>query len=164
MFVLAQVFGFFKIGPGKSKGYSPWFSAKNYCRPKTTVGKKRLLVCVCVCVCVCVRTVEVWKHDFRGHYGLAQVYELLRMPKFALYYYKQAHRLKWVQSIAAANTLTHCCLFRSSDPRILLALGSCYYELNQLEEAKKVGQKVYRWKGHLKRSRMVQFQLCGTFQ
>lgn len=74
------------------------------------------------------RALEVWKHDFRGHYGLAQVYELLRMPKFALYYYKQAHRLK------------------SSDPRILLALGSCYYELNQLEEAKKCMKQAVAFK------------------
>ena len=37
---------------------------------------------------------EANKHDFRGYYGLGQTYEILKMPHFALYYYKQAHRLR----------------------------------------------------------------------
>ena len=37
---------------------------------------------------------EANKHDFRGYYGMGHTYEILRMPNFALYYYKQAHRLR----------------------------------------------------------------------
>ena len=37
------------------------------------------------------------KQDFRGYYGLGHTYEILRMPCFALYYYKQAHKLRSVQ-------------------------------------------------------------------
>ena len=37
---------------------------------------------------------EANKHDFRGYYGLGQTYEILKMPHFALYYYKQAHKLR----------------------------------------------------------------------
>jgi len=36
---------------------------------------------------------EVNKHDFRGFYGLGHTYEILRMPFFALHYYKQAYKL-----------------------------------------------------------------------
>ena len=39
---------------------------------------------------------EANKHDFRGYYGLGQTYEILKMPHYALYYYKQAHRLRLV--------------------------------------------------------------------
>ena len=42
-------------------------------------------------------TAEANKHDFRGYYGMGHTYEILRMPYFALYYYKQAHRLRSVR-------------------------------------------------------------------
>ena len=35
------------------------------------------------------------KQDFRGYYGMGHVYEILEMPHYALYYYKQAHRLRY---------------------------------------------------------------------
>ena len=91
---------------------------------------------------------EANKHDFRGYYGLGQTYEILKMPHYALYYYKQAHRLRYA---SRPHTLVVCIyralihnidnlhfLNRSSDSRILHALGSCHIELQQDEEAKKV--------------------------
>ncbi|CAI8009133.1 Cell division cycle protein 23 homolog, partial [Geodia barretti] len=50
---------------------------------------------------------------------MGHVYEMLEMPHYALYYYKQAHRL------------------RASDPRVLLAMGLCYEDLARWEESKK---------------------------
>lgn len=35
------------------------------------------------------------KNDFRGYYGMGHVYEMLEMPHYALYYYKEAHRLRY---------------------------------------------------------------------
>lgn len=36
------------------------------------------------------------KQDLRGYYGMGHVYEMLEMPHYALYYYKQAHRLRYI--------------------------------------------------------------------
>ncbi len=41
-----------------------------------------------------LHSIEANKHDFRGYYGLGHAYEIIRMPEYALYYYKQAHKLK----------------------------------------------------------------------
>jgi anaphase-promoting complex subunit 8 len=41
------------------------------------------------------RGVAVNKQDFRGYYGMGHVYEVLEMPHYALFYYKQAHRLRY---------------------------------------------------------------------
>ena len=37
---------------------------------------------------------EVNKRDYRAWYGLGQTYEILKMPFYSLYYYRQAHLLK----------------------------------------------------------------------
>ena len=37
---------------------------------------------------------EANRHDFRAYYGLGHTYEILKMPYFALHYYKQAFKLK----------------------------------------------------------------------
>jgi len=47
-----------------------------------------------------VSTVECFviainKKDFRGHYGLGQAYEILKMPHMAMYFYKSAHTLRY---------------------------------------------------------------------
>lgn len=34
--------------------------------------------------------VDLSAHDFRAWYGLGQAYELLKMPYYALYYYRRA--------------------------------------------------------------------------
>ena len=36
--------------------------------------------------------------DFRGWYGLGQTYELLNMPYYSLYYFKEAQKLRYVYS------------------------------------------------------------------
>lgn len=38
---------------------------------------------------------EVNNHDFRAWYGLGQTYELLKLPSYCLYYYRQAHMLRY---------------------------------------------------------------------
>ena len=47
-----------------------------------------------MCLCMCVVFAAVNKQDFRGYYGMGHVYEILEMAHYALYYYKQAHRLR----------------------------------------------------------------------
>jgi len=37
---------------------------------------------------------EANKNDFRSYYGLGHTYEVMNMWYFALYYYKQAHKLR----------------------------------------------------------------------
>jgi hypothetical protein len=37
---------------------------------------------------------EINKRDYRAWYGLGQTYEILKMPFYSLYYYRQAHLLK----------------------------------------------------------------------
>lgn len=73
---------------------------------QSTVGECELLYLLMVmvyivvssqsdlCVSVPFISPEANKHDFRGYYGLGHTYEMLRMSYFALYYYKQAHRLR----------------------------------------------------------------------
>ena len=45
-------------------------------------------------VLLCLPYIETNKHDFRSYYGLGHTYELLKMPYFALTYYKMAHSLQ----------------------------------------------------------------------
>ena len=54
-----------------------------------------MCVCVCVLLCTLYMYIAVNKHDFRGYYGMGHVYEMMDMPHYALYYYKQANRLKY---------------------------------------------------------------------
>lgn len=37
---------------------------------------------------------EADSHDYRGWYGLGQLYDILKMPSYSLYYYQQAHKCK----------------------------------------------------------------------
>jgi len=37
---------------------------------------------------------EVNRRDYRAWYGLGQTYEILKMPYYCLYYYKQAQMLR----------------------------------------------------------------------
>ena len=57
--------------------------------------------------------------DYRAWYGLGQTYEVLRMPYYALYYFRQATRL------------------RPGDARFWCAMGQCYEseELNMQDAA-----------------------------
>ena len=88
------------------------------------------------------------KQDFRGYYGMGHVYEMLEMPHYALYYYKQAHRLRYDVIALYSNPLSvyvyvYVVINRASDSRILLAMGLCYEELCRWEEAKTVGRVVF---------------------
>lgn len=40
-------------------------------------------------------SVAINKRDFRGHYGLGQAYEILKMPLMGMYFYKNAHTLRY---------------------------------------------------------------------
>ena len=66
---------------------------------------------------------DVNKRDYRAWYGLGQTYELLKMPFYCLYYYKQAQEL------------------RPSDSRMLVALGESYEKLDKIEARKRQTQK-----------------------
>ncbi len=39
---------------------------------------------------------EIDKKDCRAWYGLGQMYDILRMPSYAIYYYQQAHKCRYV--------------------------------------------------------------------
>lgn len=62
---------------------------------------------------------EVNRRDYRAWYGLGQTYEILKMPFYCLYYYKQAQQL------------------RPNDSRMLIALGETYEKLDKVQEALK---------------------------
>lgn len=62
---------------------------------------------------------EVNRRDYRAWYGLGQTYEIIKMPYYCLYYYKQAQQL------------------RPNDSRMLIALGETYEKLEKIQEALK---------------------------
>lgn len=62
---------------------------------------------------------EINSRDYRAWYGLGQTYEILKMPFYCLYYYKQAQHLK------------------PNDSRMIIALGETYEKLDQTENALK---------------------------
>lgn len=72
----------------------------------------------------CIFSTEANKHDFRGYYGLGHTYEVLNMSYFALYYYKQAQRLRWEQ-VNVCCTTGRCKL--CGKLHILLRLCDCNY-------------------------------------
>ncbi len=45
----------------------------------------------------CAYVADISPRDYRAWYGLGQTYEFLKMTDFALYYYKQAQKLKYVE-------------------------------------------------------------------
>lgn len=62
---------------------------------------------------------EINNRDYRAWYGLGQTYEMLKMPLYCLYYYKQATQ------------------FRPNDSRMIMALGETYEKLDKTENALK---------------------------
>lgn len=64
--------------------------------------------------------------DYHAWYGLGQLFEVLKMPYFALRYHQKAHSL------------------RPSDSRILVAVADCYKKLGDVEEATKCYYKAYQ--------------------
>ena len=68
----------------------------------------------------CTTNAEINKNDFRGYYGLGNAYEILKMPYFALHYFRQAHKLKQVSHTTTHTKHQHCSLsVHISDPQIL---------------------------------------------
>lgn len=63
--------------------------------------------------------IEVNRRDYRAWYGLGQTYEILKMPFYAIYYYKQAQFL------------------RPHDSRMILALGEAYEKQDKIQDALK---------------------------
>lgn len=63
--------------------------------------------------------------EYRAWYGLGQAYEILKMPSYSLYYYKQSVEL-W-----------------PFDSRMLVALGETYENLKQFANALKCFQRAY---------------------
>lgn len=68
---------------------------------------------------------EVNRRDYRAWYGLGQTYEILKMPIYGLYYYKQAQ------------------LLRPHDSRMVLALGEAYEKHDKIQDALKCYYKAY---------------------
>lgn len=66
-----------------------------------------------------INLLEVNRRDYRAWYGLGQTYEILKMPFYALYYYKQAQ------------------LLRPHDSRMVLALGEAYEKQDKIQDALK---------------------------
>ncbi|VDK56122.1 unnamed protein product [Anisakis simplex] len=64
--------------------------------------------------------------DYRGWYGLGQLYDILKMPSYSLYYYQQAHKCK------------------SDDSRMLVALGEVYTRLHHTSDAQKCLLKAFK--------------------
>lgn len=71
------------------------------------------------------RAVDINPRDYRAWYGLGQTYELLGMFVYALYYYRQAQRL------------------RAYDGRMWSALALVYLKLNKHTEAVKCLERVH---------------------
>ncbi|KAI1716233.1 cell division cycle protein 23 like protein [Ditylenchus destructor] len=63
---------------------------------------------------------------YRGWYGLGQLYEILKLPACALYYYQQAHKC------------------RPADSRMLIALGVIFSKLNRRTDAEKCFKKAFQ--------------------
>lgn len=63
------------------------------------------------------------RRDYRAWYGLGQTYEILKMPFYGLYYYKQAQ------------------LLRPHDSRMVLALGEAYEKQDKIQDALKCYHK-----------------------
>ena len=68
-------------------------------------------------IILCIMTnffAEVNKRDFRAWYGLGQTYEIMRMPFYCVYYYRQAQQLRYVhiqinpQAWAWTQKITFC--------------------------------------------------------
>ncbi|KAM3723353.1 Cell division cycle protein [Dirofilaria immitis] len=72
------------------------------------------------------KAIEADSHDYRGWYGLGQLYDILKMPSYSLYYYQQAHKCK------------------PDDSRMLVALGEVYVRLSQIPDAQKCFLKAYK--------------------
>lgn len=68
---------------------------------------------------ICHNLTEVNRRDYRAWYGLGQTYEILKMPFYGLYYYKQAQ------------------LLRPHDSRMVLALGEAYEKQDKIQDALK---------------------------
>lgn len=62
---------------------------------------------------------EIDPADHRGWYGLGQMYDIMKMPAYALFYYQEAQKCK------------------PHDSRLLVALGDIYSKLNRIEDAEK---------------------------
>ncbi|VDL89651.1 unnamed protein product [Schistocephalus solidus] len=73
------------------------------------------------------------RHDHRAWYGLGQLYEFVKQPEHALYYYKYVFSL----FISRAQYLCH------TDSRIIVALGEMYEALGNLNAAKKCFWRAY---------------------
>ncbi|KAK6035994.1 tetratricopeptide repeat protein, partial [Cooperia oncophora] len=65
------------------------------------------------------RAIEVDPQDYRGWYGLGQMYDIIKMPTYSLFYYQQAH------------------LCKPQDSRMLVALGDVYQKMGRLRNAEK---------------------------
>ncbi|CAB3402772.1 unnamed protein product [Caenorhabditis bovis] len=65
------------------------------------------------------RAIEIDSADYRGWYGLGQMYDIMKMPSYSLYYYQQAQKCK------------------PHDSRLLVALGEIYCKLSRIEDAEK---------------------------
>ncbi|VDK40812.1 unnamed protein product [Gongylonema pulchrum] len=64
--------------------------------------------------------------DYRGWYGLGQLYDILKMPSYSLYYYQKAHTC------------------RPNDSRMLVALGEVYVRLSRIADAQNCYLKAYK--------------------
>ncbi|KAL1458494.1 hypothetical protein WDU94_008640 [Cyamophila willieti] len=73
------------------------------------------------------QAIEINNLDYRAWYGLGQTYEILRLPYYGLYYYKQAH------------------MVRPNDPRMLAALGEAFEKQEKISEAMKCYNKSGPW-------------------
>lgn len=73
-----------------------------------------------------ITILEINRRDYRAWYGLGQTYEIIKMPYYCMYYYKQAQQL------------------RPNDSRMLIALGETYEKLEKTGEALKCYYKACR--------------------
>lgn len=64
-----------------------------------------------------ISSVEINIRDYRAWYGLGQIYELVKLPNYALYYFGQAYAL------------------RPRDSRMIVALGEMYERTDRICEA-----------------------------
>ena len=68
------------------------------------------------------------RSDYRAWYGLGQIYEMLEMHYYALYYYEHALVYKFPHHLTKADV-------RSSDWRMWQGLANCYTKLGRRSDA-----------------------------
>jgi tetratricopeptide (TPR) repeat protein len=109
---------------------SGFSSAMNIYKPRTSKGLFWLIVELRVIYLALLthlyNCLAVDPRSHRAWYGLGQLYEILKLPAYALYYYQQAVKCK------------------PTDSRMLVATGVVLAKLKRVDDAEKCFKKAFQ--------------------